>query len=177
MRRPLAILLALLAGTEPSVLWAQHGQSTGQQVPAAAPASPPAPSFDDLGLSFDRIKRELRILPPSTAKTPLKIEYYVEVTGQAPAFQLFKPGELETGPTPWGAPTHGDILDLLTPKVFRSPAIPVSTIAIMGIQKLVEWEMRKAKQHRQEEERQRQIDAERERQERIRNSIVVQPPK
>ena len=49
-------------------------------------------------MSFARIKRELRTLPPSTAQTPLKLEYYVEVQGLAPPIPIFMPGELTTGP-------------------------------------------------------------------------------
>jgi hypothetical protein len=172
MRRLLAAVLALLVGADQSVLWAQQAQPHSPPPQPRVTAVPEQPSLEALGLSFDRVKRELRILPPSTAKTPLKLEYYVEVVGDAPEFQLFMPGEMVTGPAPWGAPTHSDILDLLTPKVFRAPVIPVSSLAIMGIQKLVE-----AKRRKQEEERQRQVDAERERQERIKLSIVVQPPK
>jgi hypothetical protein len=147
----------------------QAGEPAAQEQAAA--------SVDLLGVSFDRIKRELRILPPSTAKTPLKLEYYVEVQGIAPPIPIFRPGELTTGPVPYGAPTHSDILDVLTPKIFRSPEIPVLGLAIMGIQKLVEWEATRAREERLAAERLRAIEAERERQRRLKESIVISPPK
>ena len=182
MRRVLACVLACLVGFQPAVLWAQGGGAAGAQV---APASQPPqgaaqalpPPFDALGVSFDRIKRELRQLPPSTASTPLKLEFYVEVQGTAPPILLFKPGELTTGPVPYGAPTHSDVLELFTPIEFRSPSMPLSTIAIMGIQKLLAWESNRAREQKAEEARQKRIEAERLRQQKLKESLVVSPPK
>ena len=128
-------------------------------------------------MSFDRIKRELRILPPSTAKSAIKLEYYVEVQGLMPPLPLFRPGELTTGPVPYGAPTHRDMMDHVTPLAFKSPAIPVSAIAIMGIQMLLQWEINRAREERLAKKRQAEIDEERERQRRLKESLVVGPPK
>jgi hypothetical protein len=128
-------------------------------------------------MSFDRIKRELRILPPSTAPTALKVEYYVEVQGLMPALPLFRPGELTTGPVPLGAPTHWDMMDHVTPLAFKSPTIPVSAIAIMGIQMLLKWEVARAREERLAKKRQAELDDERERQRRLKDSLVVSPPK
>jgi hypothetical protein len=183
MRHVLACVLACLVGFQPAVLWAQRSGAAGAQVaPAPQPPPPPAtqaqpPPFDALGVSFDRIKRELRQLPPSTADTPLKLEFYVEVQGTAPPILLFKPGELTTGPVPYGAPTHSDVLELFTPIEFRSPSMPLSTIAIMGIQKLLAWETNRAREKKAEDARQKRIEAERLRQQRLKESIVVSPPK
>lgn len=182
MRRVLAGLLATLIGFQPAVLWAQQSGAAGAQAAPSRRSTPPAtqvqpPPFEALGVSLDRIKRELRQLPPSTAKTPLKLEYYVEVVGDAPPILLFKPGELSTGPTPYGAPTHSDVLELFTPIEFRSPSMPISTIAIMGIQKLLAWEADRARARRAEEARQKRIEAERLRQQRLKESLVVSPPK
>src|SRR5512137_2051230 len=134
MRHALAVLLAALVGFQPAVVWAGQGPaqlpvpgSAGQR---EALAGPPVPSVEALGMSFERIKRKLRILPPSTAKTPLKLEYYVEVQGLMPALPIFRPGELTSGPVPYGAPTHRDMMDHVTPEAFKSPTIPVSAIAI-----------------------------------------------
>jgi hypothetical protein len=110
-------------------------------------------------------------------KTPLKLEFYVEVQGTAPPILLFQPGELATGPVPYGAPTHSDVLELFTPIEFRSPSMPLSTIAIMGIQKLLAWESNRAREKRAEEARQKRNEAERVRQQRLKESLVVSPPK
>lgn len=144
--------------------------------PGQPPASP-APSVEALGMSFERIKRELRILPPSTAKTPLKLEYYVEVQALMPAIPLFKPGELTTGPVPYGAPTHRDMMDHVTPEAFKAGTVPISSLAIMGIVKLLQWEAQRAREERLARKRQAEIDEERERQKRLKESLVVGPPK
>ena len=120
---------------------------------------------------------ELRILPPSTVASPLKLEYYVEVQGLMPALPLFRPGELTTGPVPLGAPTHSDMMDHVTPLAFKAGTVPVSGLAIMGIVKLIEWEAQRARDERREKERKAAIEAERERQLRLKDSLVVSPPK
>jgi len=183
MRRVLACVLACLVGFQPAVVWAQQGADASapasqHKSPPPAPAqNQPPPSFEALGVSFDRIKRELRLSPPSAAITPLKLEFYVEVQGTAPPILLFQPGELATGPVPYGAPTHSDVLELFTPIEFRSPSMPLSTIAIMGIQKLLAWETNRAREKRAEEARQKRNEAERVRQQRLKESLVVSPPK
>jgi hypothetical protein len=183
MRRVLACFVASLVGFQPAAVWAQQGAPPG--APAALAQPPPGqpmadqatPSVESLGISFARIKRELRILPPSTAKTPLKLEYYVEVQGVMPPIPIFRPGELTTGPVPYGAPTHSDMMDHVTPLAFKSPAVPVSAIAIMGIQMLLQWELNRAREERLAKKRQAEIDEERERQRRLKESLVVGPPK
>jgi hypothetical protein len=155
----------MLIGLQPSAVRAQQG------------TVPPAPSVEALGMSFERIKRGLRVLPPSTAKTPLKLEYYVEVQGLMPPLPLFKPGELTTGPVPFGAPTHRDMMDHVTPEAFKSGTVPVSSLAIMGIVKLLQWEAQRAREERLAKKRQAEIDEERERQRRLKDSLVVGPPR
>jgi hypothetical protein len=183
MRRVLACVLGCLVGFQPAAVLAQQGSAPGT---AAAQTPPPAdqgaraqavPSVEALGMSFARIKRELRILPPSTSRTPLKLEYYVEVQGIAPPIPIFRPGELTTGPVPYGAPTHSDMMDHVTPLAFKSGAVPVSSLAILGIVKLLEWEAQRAREERLEKQRQEAIETERERQRRLKESILLSPPK
>jgi len=171
-------MLACLVGLQPAAVRAQQGSAAGTAPTQAQP--PPAQevaSFDSLGLSFARIKRELRILPASTAKTPLKLEYYVEVQGLMPPIPIFRPGELTTGPVPYGAPTHSDMMDHVTPLAFKSGTVPVSSLAIMGIVKLLQWEAQRAREERREKERQAAIEAERDRQKRLKESLLLAPPK
>jgi hypothetical protein len=183
MRRLLACVLACLVSLQPAPVRAQQGSAPGtsatqtQPPPARADSGQAVPSIDSLGLSFARIKRELRMLPPSTVKTPLKLEYYVEVQGLMPPLPIFRPGELTTGPVPYGAPTHSDMMDHVTPEAFKSGTVPVSGLAIMGIVKLIQWEAQRAREERRERDRQAAIEAERERQKRLKDSIVLSPPK
>jgi hypothetical protein len=183
MRRAVACVLACLVGLQPAAVWAQQSAPAGTAaVPSESRAAQVSqlqtvPSVESLGMSFERIKRGLRILPPSTAMTPLKLEYYVEVQGIAPPIPIFRPGELATGPIPYGAPTHADMMAHVTPIEFSSPRIPVSSIVIMGLAKLVQWEAQRAREERFEKERQAAIEAERERQRRLKESVLLSPPK
>jgi hypothetical protein len=47
----------------------------------------------------------------------------------------------------------------------------------MGLAKLIQWEAQRAREERREKERQAAIEAERERQKRLKESLVVSPPK
>ena len=179
----LACLLGCLVGLQPAPAPAHQGSAPAtsaaqtQPPPARADSGRTVPSIDSLGLSFARIKRELRILPPSTAKTPLKLEYYVEVQGLMPPLPIFRPGELTTGPVAYGAPTHWDMMAHVTPEAFKSGTVPVSSLALMGIAKLIQWEAQRAREERLAKKRQAEIDEERERQRRLKESLVVGPPK
>ena len=181
MRLLLALLLACLVGPQPAAVRAQQPAPPGTEAAgtrqASAQALSPVPSVESLGMSFERIKRGLRILPPSASRAPLKVEYYVEVQGVAPPIPIFRPGELATGPVPYGAPTHWDMMNHVTPEAFKAGTVPVSTLAIMGLAKLIQWEAQRAREERREKERQAAIEAERERQKRLKESLVVSPPK
>jgi hypothetical protein len=90
-----------------------------------------------MGVSLSRIRRELRQaeVREQRGNNPLSLEYHVEVFGTAPRIDLLKEYPL-IGPTPYGAPTHREVIDFLTPEEFRSPAIPFSSLAVWGIQQL-----------------------------------------
>jgi hypothetical protein len=106
-------------------------------VPATAPAATPEIKEDKidpakLPVSLERIRIELAMKPET--KTPgLKIQETIEVVGVAPKIQFWNPetAKLATGPVPWGAPTHRDFIDLVTPKEFKNYP--------MDINALVQW--------------------------------------
>jgi hypothetical protein len=166
MRGALAILLATLIGAHPAVLGAQQ--------------SKPLPTVESLGVSFDRIKREIGRKPATTDKTGLKIQYYVEVVALAPPFELFAPDEPSFGPVPGAAPSHADMMRHITPLAFSSPAATLVSFGgtrggspkLMG-QDLWETSTRMA----QEVARRKKLEAERERQRKLKESVVVTPPK
>jgi len=190
MRRILAALLVVLIGLQPAWLHAQQAGAAGAQAqsprvqtPAASTpqsASTDVPDIDALGMSFERIKRLLADRPPSNSQSLLKLHYYVEVVALAPRLQLFTREELApTGVIPWGAPTHADIVNLLTPVEFRSPSVPISSLAIAGIVKLVQWEAARMKRKKAEEDRKKRDEEELKRQKALQDSglVVVKPPK
>lgn len=102
-----------------------------------------------LGVSLDRIRRELRQADSAedAGDGPLKLAFTVEVYGTAPKIDLLRDFPL-TGPVPYGAPTHREVLEFLTPQEFRSPVIPFSAVAYWAAQQL--WN--KSKKARCEEE-------------------------
>jgi hypothetical protein len=191
MRRIIAALLVFLTGLQPAMLSAeQQPGATGAQTPPSGIQTPAASApqsvstdvrdIEALGLSFDRIKRLLADRAPSENKSPLKLNYYVEVVALAPRIQLFTREDVAPrGVIPWGAPTHADIVNLLTPVEFRSPTVPVSSLVIMGIMKLAQWDAQRMKRYKAEQERQRLNEEERKRQKALEDSglIVAKPPK
>ena len=90
-----------------------------------------------LGVSLDRIRRQLRQAEArdDTGVSGLKVTYTVEVFGKAPKINFFENFPL-TGPSLYGAPTHREVVDFLTPQAFKSPTLPVSAIAFWAAQKL-----------------------------------------
>jgi hypothetical protein len=143
MKRVAALLVALLA--------LPLGARAQQRPVAQAGTQDGTESVDPakLGVSLDRIRRELRQaeIKEHSGDDPLKLEFTVEVFGTAPKITLLDNFPL-TGPVPYGGPTHGEVLEFLTPKEYRSPVIPFSTIAYWAAQQL--WN--KSKKQRCEEE-------------------------
>ena len=92
-----------------------------------------------LPLNVQRIHRELRqVTTVSEEREGLNLRYQIEVFGRAPEFQLFTPeNNLTTGPVPYGAPTHQEFIEHVTPKEFRSP--------VMDFNALFKWLAEKAK--------------------------------
>ena len=60
----------------------------------------------------------------------LNLRYVVDVYGQAPRIELFpkrEPG-LFTAPPPYGAPTHRQMIEQITPQEYRAPAADFSSL-------------------------------------------------
>lgn len=85
----------------------------------------PAPAVDvsKLGVSVERIGRQLRQTTVREERDGLNLRYVVDVYGTAPRIEFFtRQDNLLSGPVPYGAPTHQDILQVITPQEFRAPA-------------------------------------------------------
>ncbi len=86
-----------------------------------------------LPVSLERIRLELAD-KPATKTSGLKIQETIEVVGVAPkTMELWNPetAKLATGPVPWGAPTHKDFIDLVTPQEFKNYP--------MDLNALIQW--------------------------------------
>ena len=81
-----------------------------------------------LPLNLDRIQRELR-RSASEERPGLTLRYIIEVYGQAPPVVIFGPEDnLVNGPVPYGAPTHKEMLEQMTPKEYRAPVADFSAL-------------------------------------------------
>ena len=122
-----------------------------QPAPAAA-ESAPDPSIDvtKLGVSLKRIQRGLFIAESREKQggNAMHLEFNVQVYGQAPKIEVLKGIDLFNGPVPGTAPSHRQVIDYLTPQIYRTPTMPVSALAMWAAQHF--WE--KSKKTKCEEE-------------------------
>jgi hypothetical protein len=143
--RPIVVLLVAVLSS-PQLVLAQSEQRP------AAPKPDEAPAMDasKMGISLSRIKRELAQAEADATVLDdgrLRFSFSVDVVGQAPKINFLEGFSLN-GATPYGAPTHGEILDVLTPQAYKSPPIPFSAMAVWAAQQL--WN--KSKKSRCEQE-------------------------
>jgi hypothetical protein len=140
------VLVATLA--MPAGVFAQ-ASSAVQQAPAV--------DATKLGVDLSRIRRELseaEAPAPSTEQSPIRLSFTVEVVGSAPKINLLEGFSL-TGPLSYGSPTHQEVLSVLTPQAYRSPVVPVSSLAIAAGALL--WKYGRKKQCEAEIENYRQL--------------------
>ena len=96
---------------------------------AAPAAAQEALDVSRLPVDLERVQRGLRQSAVREEREGLNLRYTVEVYGQAPPIVLFGPeARLGSGPVPYGAPTHREMIDHVTPKEFRAPAADLSAL-------------------------------------------------
>jgi hypothetical protein len=105
--------------------------------PALAQEAPPAQGPDDIdatkmGVSLARIQKGLRIAESTEERStsPLRLSFQIQVYGQAPKIDVLKDVDLLSGAVPGTPPTHREVIEFLTPAIYRQPALPFS--ALMG---------------------------------------------
>ena len=77
---------------------------------------------DQLPIDFKKLEARLRQAQASGDRYGLKIHYQVDVYGKAPRIELFtKDDNLSSGPAPYGAPSHRDFMNQVTPIEYRPP--------------------------------------------------------
>jgi hypothetical protein len=119
---------------------------------SAAETAPAAPAIDGtaLGVSLRRIQQRLAAESEarSTGNSPLRLEYFIDVYGTAPALRFFAGEDLVYGAVPGGAPTHMDMLWHVTPQAFRSPRVDflglASGAAMYGARRVQDWNYARA---------------------------------
>lgn len=82
-----------------------------------------------LPLDLQRIHRELRQTTVREDRRGLNLAYRIEVFGEAPPLVIFrKEDNLVYGPVPYGAPTHREIVERITPREYRAPAADIGAL-------------------------------------------------
>ena len=110
----------------------------GVALPAVAQdaAQVPGENFIDaskMGVSLSRIQKGLRIAEATEQQrgtVPLRLDIQIQVFGAAPRIDVLKDVDLLNGAVPNAPPTHREVIDFLTPQIYRSPVMPIS--ALMG---------------------------------------------
>ncbi len=113
--------------------------AAAQQVlpPSTVPPSEQQVNVDRLPLDLSRIERQLRQSTQRENWDGFKLSYTVEVFGAAPKLRFFESKDvLPSGPIPYGAPTHKEMVDVMTPREFRAPAMDFASLMRWFEQKL-----------------------------------------
>jgi len=139
------VLLGLILGLA--------GPAWAQEPPTPAPAETKADQAIDstkLGVSLSRIQRGLFIAAERDKSNPdgLRLEFNVQVYGMAPKIEVLKGIDLFNGAVPGTAPSHGQMLEFITPAIYRTPGLPISALAYWAANQI--WQ--KSKKTRCEEE-------------------------
>jgi hypothetical protein len=95
----------------------------------ASPQQAGSVDISRLPLDLERISRQLRQVTVREERDGLNLRYIIEVYGQAPPLVAFtKEDQLVLGPVPYGAPTHKEMVDHVTPKEYRAPAADINAL-------------------------------------------------
>src|SRR5687768_15108642 len=96
----------------------------------AAPV-PAAATIDvsRLPISLSNIEKKFRQSTMREERDGLNLRYFVEVYAKAPPIVLLsKEDNLVYGPVPYGAPTHREMVDMITPQEHRAPAADMGAL-------------------------------------------------
>ena len=97
----------------------------------AVPASAQQADIDasQLPVNVERLQKKLQESVAREQRNGPMLRYTVEVFAKAPRIELFKPqDDLRFGPTPSSAPTHQEMMNIVTPQEFRSPAMDFNNL-------------------------------------------------
>ena len=123
--RALTTCLMLLVGLA--------GPAMAQDAPVPPPPPVHAQAIDasKLGVDLGRIKKGLRVAETREKLTTdgLRLNFAIQVYGQAPKIDVLKGIDLFNGGVPGTAPSHNQMIEFWTPAIYRSPTMPVSTLA------------------------------------------------
>lgn len=109
-----------------------HSGSAQQPATPPADSNPSQPQVDvnRLPINLNRIDRGLRQTNERVQRDGLRLRYSIDVYGTAPRIDILNAtrDDLLHGPVPYGAPTHQDMLQMMTPQEYRAPAADFSAL-------------------------------------------------
>jgi hypothetical protein len=84
-----------------------------------------------LPIDVNRIQKQLRETSiREEHESPFRLRYVVDVYGIAPRIEIFTDkNTVLSGPVPWAAPSHRDMLEVMTPREYRAPAADFGALA------------------------------------------------
>lgn len=128
--RALATWLVLVGLAGP--VWAQD-----PPVPAP-PVDGQAIDAGKLGVDLSRIKKGLRVAETreKLAIDGLRLDFSIQVYGQAPKIDVLEGVDLFNGGVPGTAPSHNQMIEFWTPAIYRSPTMPISALGFWAAQQI-----------------------------------------
>jgi hypothetical protein len=99
------------------------------QTDGGAPSLPPSQVDGSKLLNLARVQRQLQRTIEREQLNGTTLRYNIDVFARSPRIELFAPDvDLQFGPVPFSAPTHQDMLNIVTPQEFRSPVMDFSNL-------------------------------------------------
>jgi hypothetical protein len=104
-----------------------QAQETSTPSPQAAKSEI---DVNKLPLDLSRLQKKLQAAVSREEQLgPNRIRYNIDVLGTAPRVRLIAPGDdLRDAPTPYGAPTHREMMNYATPQEFRAPTMDFNSL-------------------------------------------------
>lgn len=94
-----------------------------------AAAQQPAVDVKRLPIDLTKVTTQLRQSQAAQSRSGLHIRYTVDVYGQSPRIELFtRQDNLVNGPVPYGAPSHREMINQVTPIEYREPAADLGSL-------------------------------------------------
>src|SRR5688572_3241450 len=122
LRHSLATLL--MFGLAAQTAWAHQASA-----PKASAQPQGSVDVSKLPVDVNRIQRQLARTREREYREGLNVRYIVDVFGQSPRLVLFaREDNLLNGPVPYGAPTHKEMIYMVTPEEFRSPVMDFGSL-------------------------------------------------
>ena len=112
----------------------------GVAVPAMGQDAPPAEAIDatKLGVDLARIQRGLKLAESreKLSADGLRLDFSIQVYGQAPRIEVLRGIDLFNGGVPGTAPSHNQMIEFWTPPIYRTPTLPISALAFWAAQQV-----------------------------------------